>query len=118
MRGKIHGTAFILNLYFYLSPPISSFGSCGHHISILFFELSILSCVVVKIAAGSVSSSPSATILRHYKNDTPHSPKYILNDVIFFFITETFMGFLLHISVNDINYVILSYKSLNTQGSL
>ncbi len=34
--GKIHGTAFGLNLYLYPSPPVSSFSSCGHHISILF----------------------------------------------------------------------------------
>ncbi len=38
---KIHCTAFGLNLYFYPSPPVSlsSFGSCRHHISILFSEL-------------------------------------------------------------------------------
>ncbi len=67
--GKIHGTAFDLNLYLYLSPPVSSFGSCGHYISILFseFRVNFPSCVVVKIATGNVSasSSPSATILRH-----------------------------------------------------
>ncbi len=75
--GKIHGTAFGLNLYLYPSPPVSSFSSCGHHISILFSELSILSCVVVKIATGSTSSSPSATILRHQNNGAPYSPKYV-----------------------------------------
>ncbi len=48
---KIHGTAFGLNLYLY--SPVSSFGSCGHHISILFSQLSIPSCIVVKIATGS-----------------------------------------------------------------
>ncbi len=51
--GKIHATAFGLNLYLNLSPAVSSFGSCGHHISILFSQLSIPSCIVVKIATGS-----------------------------------------------------------------
>ncbi len=37
--GGIHGTAFGLNLYLYPSPPVSSFGCCGHHISILFYQL-------------------------------------------------------------------------------
>ncbi len=36
---KIYGTAFGLNLYLYPSPPVSSFGSCGHHFSILFSQL-------------------------------------------------------------------------------
>ncbi len=45
--GKINGTAFGLNLYLFPSPPVSYFSSCGH-ISILFSELSILSCVVVR----------------------------------------------------------------------
>ncbi len=40
------------------------------HISILFSELSIQSCVVVKITTGSSSSSPSATILRHHPGNT------------------------------------------------
>ncbi len=52
-RTKIYCTAFGLNLYLNPSPPVSSFGSCGHRISILFYELSILSCVVVKIATGN-----------------------------------------------------------------
>ncbi len=69
--GKIHGTAFGLNLYLYPSPPVSSFSSCAHHISILFSQLSIPRCVVVKIATGSASCSPSATILRHQNNGTP-----------------------------------------------
>ncbi len=75
--GKIDGTAFGLNLYLYPSPPVSSFSSCGHHISILFSELCIPSCVVVKIATGSASSALSATILRHQNNGAPHSSKYV-----------------------------------------
>ncbi len=75
--GKIDSTAFGLNLYLYPSPPVSSFSSCGHHISILFSELSISRCVVVKIATGSASSSLSATILRHQNNGAPHSSKYV-----------------------------------------
>ncbi len=63
--GKIDGTAFGLNLYLYPSPPVSSFSSCGHHSSILFSELSIPRCVVVKIATGSVS-----TISVWYSNAT------------------------------------------------
>ncbi len=50
---QIHGTTFGLNLYLYPSPPVSSFGSCGDNISILFSELSIPSCIMVKIATGS-----------------------------------------------------------------
>ncbi len=69
---KIHGTAFGLNLYLYPSPPVSSFVAVVI-ISIFYFP----SCVVVKIATGSASSSPSATILRHRKNGDPHSPKYV-----------------------------------------
>ncbi len=78
--GKIHGTAFGLNLYLYPSPPVSSFSSCAHHISILFSELSIPSCVVVKIASGNASSSPSATILRH-QNNAPHPPPPIVQNM-------------------------------------
>ncbi len=74
---KIHGTAFGLNLYLYPSPPVSSFGSFGHHIKKKNSELSIQSCIVVKIATGSASSSPSATILHHQKNGAPHSPQYV-----------------------------------------
>ncbi len=74
---KIHGTAFGLKLYLYPSPPVSSFGRCGHHISILFSEWSIPRCVVVKIATGSTSSSKRATILRYQTNGAPHSPKYV-----------------------------------------
>ncbi len=66
--GKIDGTAFVLNLYLYPSQAVSSFNSCGHHVSILFSELC---CVVIKIATASASSSPSATILRHQNNGTP-----------------------------------------------
>ncbi len=69
-------TAFGLKLYLYPSPPVSSFGRCGHHISILFSEWSIPRCVVVKIATGS-SSSKRATILRYQTNGAPHSPKYV-----------------------------------------
>ncbi len=47
----IDGTAFGLNLYIYPPPPVSSFG--GHHISVLFSQLSISRCVVVKIATSS-----------------------------------------------------------------
>ncbi len=46
----IDGTAFGLNLY--PSPPVCSFSSCGHHISVLFSQL-FSRCVVVKIATGS-----------------------------------------------------------------
>ncbi len=46
----IDGIAFGLNLY--PSPPVSSFSSCGHHISVLFSQL-FSRCVVVKIATGS-----------------------------------------------------------------
>ncbi len=67
-KNMVHNLA--LNLYLYPFPPVSSFGSCGHHIS-FFSELSIPSCIVVKIATGSVSSSPSATILRHQKTPPP-----------------------------------------------
>ncbi len=45
---EIDGTIFGLNLYLYPPPPVSSFSSCGYHISILFSELSIPKCVVVK----------------------------------------------------------------------
>ncbi len=75
--AEIHGIAFGLNLYLYPSPPVSSFSSCGHHISILFSELSIPSCVVVKIARGSGSSSQSATMLHHQNNGAPHTPKHV-----------------------------------------
>ncbi len=51
--GGIHGTVFGLNLYLYPPPPVSSFGHCDHHISVLFPQLSIQSCVVVEIASGS-----------------------------------------------------------------
>ncbi len=43
--GKIHGTAFGLNLYLYPSPHVSSFSISV--ISVFYF----LSCFVVKIAA-------------------------------------------------------------------
>ncbi len=46
----IDGTAFGLNLY--PSPPVCSFSSCGHHISVLFSQL-FSRCVVVKIATDS-----------------------------------------------------------------
>ncbi len=45
---EIDGTIFGLNLYLHPTPPVSSFSSCVHHISILFSELSIPKCVVVK----------------------------------------------------------------------
>ncbi len=42
-----------------------------HHTCILFCELCILSCVAVKIATGSASSSLSATISHHQNNGAP-----------------------------------------------
>ncbi len=56
-------------------------------ISILFSELSILSCVVVKIATGNISAScsPSVTILRHQKNGAPPIVQNMYKTMRFFF---------------------------------
>ncbi len=59
------------------SPPVSSFGSCGHHISILFSQLSIPSCIVVKIATGSALAHRVQPFYVIRKLAPPHSPKYV-----------------------------------------
>ncbi len=75
--GKIDGIAFGLNLHLYPS-PLQALSVAVLIISVFYFpELCILSCVVVIIATGSASSSPSATILRHQNNGASHSPKYV-----------------------------------------
>ncbi len=75
----IDGIAFGLNLY--PSPPVSSFSSCGHHISVLFSQLSISRCVVVKTATGSSLAhrvQPFYVIRKMAPPPPPpHSPKYV-----------------------------------------
>ncbi len=81
-----------LNLNLYPSPPVSFFGSCGHHISILSSELSILRCVLVKIATGSALAHQVQPVYVIRKM-APPIVQNMYKTMSFFKITETFMGF-------------------------
>ncbi len=97
-----HCTAFGLNLYLYPSPPVSSFSSCGHHISILFSEL----CCHQNNRTFTSSEKWRPIVQNMYK-----TMWFFLNNkhsCVFYYI----------FSLRYINYVILSHASLNTQGSL
>jgi len=108
---KIHCTVFGLNLNLYPSPPVSFFSSCGHHNSILSPELSILRCVVVKIATGSALAHQVQPVYVIRKM-APPIVQNMYKTMSFFKTTETFMGFssICFSKIHQLHYI-KPYKS-------